>query len=248
MSFTEITPYDGQLPSSDDSASFDGRAAALMSWLVANFAPELQALAVEIATALNGEEDTLASLQALRGDLKNVARVSPHEGANLHALTETGFFVVDGTAGNLPSEGRHHAIAVRNNYDNLTLLLINALTSDLYLKAKVGGVWQTPVRFARADEVPGLGQRWDDVSSEYSSGIAYQNTEPREIEFAVQINTNAGSGSTDIQASHDGVTWVSLANISGNNGKTISFSVPPLGYFRSSNAGAVLGWKVKRTV
>lgn len=73
MSFTEITPYDGQLPSSSDPASFDGRASALMSWLVANFAPEIQALAVEIATALNGEEDTLAAVQALSDSLKSAA-------------------------------------------------------------------------------------------------------------------------------------------------------------------------------
>ncbi|MDO6722646.1 hypothetical protein Q4560_05160 [Celeribacter halophilus] len=73
MSFTEITPYDGQLPSSSDPASFDGRASALMSWLVANFAPEIQALAVEIATALNGEEDTLAAVQALSEGLGSAA-------------------------------------------------------------------------------------------------------------------------------------------------------------------------------
>ncbi|TNE64434.1 hypothetical protein [Celeribacter ethanolicus] len=76
MSFTEITPYDGQLPSSDDLASFDGRAAALMSWLVANFAPEIAALAVEIAGALNGEEDTLAAVQALADGLGGAAAYS----------------------------------------------------------------------------------------------------------------------------------------------------------------------------
>jgi hypothetical protein len=79
MSFTEITPYDGQLPSSSDPASFDGRASALMSWLVANFAPEIQALAVEIATALNGEEDTLAAVQALSDSLKSAAHYNAND-------------------------------------------------------------------------------------------------------------------------------------------------------------------------
>ncbi|WP_417255366.1 hypothetical protein [Celeribacter halophilus] len=79
MSFTEITPYDGQLPSSSDPASFDGRASALMSWLVANFAPEIQALAVEIATALNGEEDTLAAVQALADSLKSAAHYNAND-------------------------------------------------------------------------------------------------------------------------------------------------------------------------
>ncbi|WP_417245953.1 hypothetical protein [Celeribacter sp.] len=79
MSFTEITPYGGHLPSSSDPASFDGRASALMSWLVANFAPEIQALAVEIATALNGEEDTLAAVQALSDSLKSAAHYNAND-------------------------------------------------------------------------------------------------------------------------------------------------------------------------
>ena len=65
MSFTPITPYDGLLPRTEDPVSFDARAEALMSWLVANFAPEMQVLANDISAALNGEADTLAALQAL---------------------------------------------------------------------------------------------------------------------------------------------------------------------------------------
>jgi hypothetical protein len=89
MSFTEITPYDGQLPSSNDPASFDGRASALMSWLVANFAPEIQALAVEIATALNGAEDTLAAVQALSEGLGSAAAYNANDNED---------FTVDPTA------------------------------------------------------------------------------------------------------------------------------------------------------
>ncbi|WP_226552984.1 pyocin knob domain-containing protein [Celeribacter naphthalenivorans] len=159
-----------------------------------------------------------------------------------------GFYILTAGATNAPSANDCSATVAREDADNIIVTATDAVTGDVYTRSKVAGVWGDWGRMARADEVPGLGQRWEDASSEYSSGIAYQNTEPREIEFVVQIDTNAGSGNTDIRASHDGVTWVSLANISGNNGKSISFSVPPLGYFSSSNAGAVLGWKVKRTV
>ncbi|AJE46003.1 phage tail protein [Celeribacter indicus] len=62
MSFTEITPYGGQFPSSDDPASFDLRARELMSWLVANFAPEVAALSVELATALDGASSVLEAI------------------------------------------------------------------------------------------------------------------------------------------------------------------------------------------
>jgi len=69
MSFTEILPFNGLLPTGDDPASFDARAEALMSWLVENFAPQITALAVEIQTALGGSSDALTAIADLSASL-----------------------------------------------------------------------------------------------------------------------------------------------------------------------------------
>jgi len=57
----------------------------------------------------------------------------------------------------------------------------------------------------------GVSQAWQDMSGSRTAGTAYQNTSGKAIHVAVQL----GTGTTYLQVSSDGVTYLSVAN--GNN-------------------------------
>ncbi|MDD8022667.1 MAG: hypothetical protein PHX82_06115 [Paracoccaceae bacterium] len=61
-----ITQFTEALPSADDPATFDARANALMLWLTASFAPELNLTVEEIATALAGAGNLTAAVAQLQ--------------------------------------------------------------------------------------------------------------------------------------------------------------------------------------
>lgn len=66
-----------------------------------------------------------------------------------------------------------------------------------------------------APDSVGVSQTWQDMSSSRTAGTAYQNTSGKAIQVAVQL----GTGSTSLQASSDGTTYLTLAN--GNASVTV---------------------------
>lgn len=70
-----------------------------------------------------------------------------------------------------------------------------------------------------APDSVGVSQTWQDMSGSRTAGTAYQNTSGKAIHTAVQL----GTGTTYLQVSSDGVTYLSVAN--GNAFATVPASV-----------------------
>lgn len=81
----------------------------------------------------------------------------------------------------------------------------------------------------------GVGQTWQDVTANRSSGVAYQNTTGRSI----MVITH-GTGSASLQVSNDGENWMVLGNWANNYYQRQSMIVPPSWYYQRSglNVGA----------
>ncbi|RII38984.1 hypothetical protein DL237_09915 [Pseudooceanicola sediminis] len=67
MPVPEFTPFEGLLPSEGDPATFSPRAQALFEWFTATGAPQLAAMATEIAAALGEMSATLTQTNEASG-------------------------------------------------------------------------------------------------------------------------------------------------------------------------------------
>lgn len=79
-----------------------------------------------------------------------------------------------------------------------------------------------------APDSVGVSQTWQDMSGSRTAGTAYQNTSGKAIHTAVQL----GTGTTYLQVSSDGVTYLSVAN--GNASTTVPASaiIPNNHYYK----------------
>lgn len=79
-----------------------------------------------------------------------------------------------------------------------------------------------------APDSVGVSQTWQDMSGSRTAGTAYQNTSGKAIHAAVQL----GTGTTYLQVSSDGVTYLSVAN--GNASTTVPASaiIPNNHYYK----------------
>jgi hypothetical protein len=86
MTIPGVTPFSGQLPVENEPASFPARAEALFSWLTANAAPEIDAVADGINDALN-DNGTVLDATALAVRLTTNANTLTPTGGTGNAYT-----------------------------------------------------------------------------------------------------------------------------------------------------------------
>lgn len=79
-----------------------------------------------------------------------------------------------------------------------------------------------------APDSVGVLQTWQDVSGSRSADTAYQNTTGKAIVVAVQL----GTGTTYLQVSSDGVTYLSIANGNASTTTFASAIVPENHYYK----------------
>lgn len=90
-----------------------------------------------------------------------------------------------------------------------------------------------------ADNVPGIGQEWVNVTGSRATATVYQNTTDKMI--AVSITSTGTSGSLSV--SSDGVTYVSTSNTGGTESTGPIFSmVPPNHYYKHGMVGGSISY------
>ena len=79
-----------------------------------------------------------------------------------------------------------------------------------------------------APDSVGVSQTWQDMSSSRTAGTAYQNTSGKAIHVAVQL----GTGTTYLQVSSDGSTYLSIANGNASTTAPASAIIPNNHYYK----------------
>lgn len=79
-----------------------------------------------------------------------------------------------------------------------------------------------------APDSVGVSQTWQDMSGSRTADTAYQNTSGKAIHAAVQL----GTGTTYLQVSSDGVTYLSVANGNASTSVPASAIIPNNHYYK----------------
>ncbi|RBP89257.1 hypothetical protein DFO80_11199 [Rhodobacter sp. 140A] len=103
----------------------------------------------------------------------------------------------------------------------------------------------TPAQVAaavRALAPPGINglRSWRSMTGDRAAGTAYRNTASHEMQV-VLIGMKSGGGAVSI--SDDGVTWIQITSLAGDNsGCSVTLTVPPGNYYKVVSGSTIWNW------
>ncbi|TRL39823.1 hypothetical protein [Rhizobium straminoryzae] len=181
---------------------------------------------------VSGLADALAAKLALAGGVMT-GNLAIHK-----ATAQIRLALANGT---LPWDIRYDSTTLSFYYNNTQVLRIG---QDGNINATVLGDWLSTIlgNKAATSQLFGVGQTWQDVTASRAAATWYQNSGSRSIDVCISSASSGGTTRVKCGASIGSAAPVGITGAAGNYSTTVTFAVPPGGYYGLDGPASISLW------